>query len=180
MDGMTSWSVGERLAQFAGVEGAFFTGGPGGYTLVLSFPRPTQEEREAVMTQERFEIRFVVLGRPSAIMMLVRPGALDWIDAPFTPHLAPGISELMPPPADDPRTGTALTLHFVDGQDGTLLYNRLLGLSNRFSRQLYGAIQDALREPFNKAAYDAAVNDIFARYETDDLVDLASAYCRFK
>jgi hypothetical protein len=55
---------------------------------------------------------------------------------------------------------------------------RLLGLSNRFTKDLFTAILDETQRPFNQREYNKNVNEIYSEYETKQLLKLCTSYCK--
>ena len=55
---------------------------------------------------------------------------------------------------------------------------RLLGLSENFTRSLFGAIMDQKMTEYNKAEYDKNVDELFKAYTTKEIVKLSKNYCK--
>lgn len=120
-----------------------------------------------------FEIRFVVLG--SVIMITAKIGNLEWMDAPYNPHLSPGLTKFTIP---QDKERIALNLILVDAKTGLVKALRMIGLSNDFSRKIFGEMMDQKTKIFNHGLYLKELNQIFAKYQTRDIVKMSVARCK--
>ena len=73
--------------------------------------------------------------------------------------------------------GYAVTIILAD-TDGTVRHLRMISLSTSFSRALNKVILEQARRPFDLEDYDKAIEEIYARYSTKDLVKLSSHYSK--
>lgn len=163
--------VGGFLPQFAGRgEGVFFEAGGSGFTLVYLFGNPRPDEIAAVGEGQGFEIRYLV--RDGIIWILTKCGSLAWTDAPYSPHMSAGVSELIDPIEES--QGTALTLMMVDAITTEIKSLRMIGLGHAFSRALYRDIHAELAKPFRQDYY-RRVAAAQAAYSTRDFVRMAAA-----
>lgn len=83
---MISYEVGKRYDAAIRGEGTQFDLADDGAFLAVYFSRPDEKEVAQFGAENPFEFRFVTL---QGIMMCVfRIGSLNWMDAPYTPHLS--------------------------------------------------------------------------------------------
>lgn len=147
-----------------------------GAVLLVFFNRPTEKEIQQFASGNNFEIRFTELY--GVIMLTVKIGTLNWMDAPYTPHLSKYLTRFQLPNENE---GLGLTVMLIDAQTGEIKHMRLLGLSKDFSGRLLGAVMEQkMSNPsdFDCRAYDNTVNQIYTRYTTKDIVKLSKAYCK--
>jgi hypothetical protein len=170
---MISFKVGERISKFIGhPEAPVFDIDDSGATLMVFFNSPTENEIEQF--NKNFEIRFVELR--NIIMMTFKIGNLNWMDAPYSPHLSPNLTKFTLPQENQ---GLALTVILIDCATGEIENIRLLGLSERFTKKLFGAVMGNKMKSFDRTEYDRNLNDIYITYDTRQLVKLSSDYCKF-
>ena len=85
---MYKYEVGQIIPAFMGhAENVYFNMDNGGATMFVFFQSPTMKEIEQFKSGKEFQIRFVELY--DVIMLMAKIGDLDWMDAPYTPHLFP-------------------------------------------------------------------------------------------
>ena len=166
------YQVGKVSADLIGKEKIVFDITDGGGILYVLFSSPT--ENEIRQFKEDIEIRYVKVG--SVFMMLFKFGSLNWVDAPYSPHLSKisGIAE----PADG--EGIALQIIFGDANTGMVHGLRLIGLSTEFSRKLAADISADLGHPFDKKMYGLDLAAVFNTYPTSKLVSMAETSCRIR
>ena len=166
------YQVGKVSADLIGKEKIVFDITDGGGILYVLFSSPT--ENEIRQFKEDIEIRYVKVG--SVFMMLFKFGSLNWVDAPYSPHLSKmsGIAE----PADG--EGIALQIIFGDADTGMVHGLRLIGLSTEFSRKLAADISADLGHPFDKKMYGLDLAAVFNTYPTSKLVSMAETSCRIR
>jgi len=66
--------------------------------------------------------------------------------------------------------GLGLTLILIDAITGEIKSIRLLGLSEKFTRRLFGIIMEHKVKPFNKEEYYKSLNKVYAIYQTNQIV----------
>lgn len=154
-------------------EGVQFDFDDSGATLLVFMANPTPTEIEQFSAGKRFEIRFTELSE--IIMITMKIGNLDWMDAPYSVHLSKSLSKV-----EFPQTGNglALTLMLVDAINGEIKSMRLMGMSGNFSRKLIGAILEQKMKPFTIESYAENLKNVFRRYSSKDLVKMSNAYCK--
>ena len=113
-------------------------------------------------------LRLGLYAYDNVMMFALKVGALDWQDAPYTPHLDVE-SEL---PANNPFPkgyGMSANHILVDSFDGRILQIKPFVLSTRFSNYLINTIYTLKQEPFNRSGYAATVNYIQQCYSPREL-----------
>lgn len=149
-------------------EGCYFDISDTGAKLIVYFDKPTQDEVENFKAEKRFEMRLVEFSE--VMMFLVKFGSLNWMDAPYTPYLSPGLSEI----CTEEGKGLGVTIMLFDTASGRLESMRLVSLSEKFTERISNAVNELKRKPFNNLAYNNSLNNLFMRYSTDDLVKMSS------
>lgn len=149
-------------------EGCYFDISDEGANLVVYFNRPTKDEIENFKSEKRFEMRLIELS--DIMIFLVKFGALNWMDAPYTPHLSQNLSKINL----EPGNGLAVTIMLFDTSSGRLESIRLVSLSERFTEKIKKTIDDLMKRSFDKQNFNYSVNMIFSKYSTNELVKMAS------
>lgn len=167
--GYDLYQVGEVNEKLIGNERVIFDINDSGAVLYVLFDNPTKNEIQQF--DKDIEIRYVKVG--SVFMMLFKFGNLNWIDAPYSPHLS-RFAELEEPADGE---GIGLQIIFGDCRTGMVHYLRLVGLSTEFSRKMVSDIAEDLKRPFNKDFYSIDISAVMNQYRTDDLVNMATNSC---
>ena len=110
-------------------------------------------------------MRLGVYMEQDVMMVAAKLGQLDWMDAPFTPHLE-GAGQL------DwlPDTGILhLIITWVDSRNGIIKHMCILPLSEHFSRTMVRDIHQLMKLPFDYDAYRDHIRDIYRKYTSWDL-----------
>lgn len=171
---MYKYEVGQFVDKFRyHPEGVQFDISDDGATMLVFFQNPTLEEIEQFKSGKLFEIRFTELY--GVIMITVKIGNLNWMDAPYTPHLSQNLTKFQIP---NENQGLGLTLILVDAKTGEIKHIRLLGLSEWFTKQLFGVVMEHKTNEFDKENYDNSINRIFSTYQTSQIVNLSKIYCK--
>lgn len=171
---MEFYKVGQVIEKFKNhSEGVVFDLDDAGATLLVFFANPKEEEKEQFKTGKNFEIRFTELYK--VIMMTVKIGNLNWMDAPYSPHLSKNLTKFELPRENQ---GLGLTIMLIDAATGEIKHIRLLGLSEHFTKKLFGAVMEQKMSDFDKAEYAGNINRIFSAYSTKDIVKMSKDYCR--
>ena len=169
------YQVGEVVPEFVGhPEVPLFDIDDSGARLIVFFNDPSEKEIEQFKGNRSFEIRFVEIR--GIIFMLFKVGILNWMDAPYTPHLSPNLTKIQIPNEGE---GLSLLVIFVNGRTGEIKSMRLLGLSEKFSRKLLGAVMELKMKPFDLRRHNATVNSVYSSYSTNQLLRLSTDSCRF-
>lgn len=171
---MYKYEVGQVIDNFKHhAEGTQFDLADDGAAMIIFFNRPTNNEIEQFKAGKSFEIRFVEL--KDVIMITAKIGNLNWMDAPYTPHLSKNLTKFQLP---NENQGLGLTLMLVDAVTGEIKHMKLLGLSERFTKKLYGTVMELKVKEFDEKRYIAAFNAIFACYDTREIVKMSRDYCK--
>lgn len=160
---MTAYKVGERYEEFIRPEGTVFDITDGGGLVVISFPNPSQKERNE-FKDGKAKIKVVRIDGITFILLKI--GALNWVDAPFNIHLSQ--VNTLDYPADG--QGYGINVISVDGATGEVLGLKLASMTTRASKKLHEFIIDDTSTPFDEDDYTARLFGVFNRYSTDDLV----------
>lgn len=171
---MFKYVVGDKIEKYVGMnDSQFFDIDDESATLLVCFNHPDKEEVEQFKSEKSFEIRFIQL--KNVIMITTKIGNLNWMDAPYTPHLSKNLSKI---PIVNNGQGLALTLVLVDSSNGEVKAIRLIGLSTKFSQKLLGRIMEEKVKSFDLPEYDLSLNNIFMSYSTKEIVKMSKDYCR--
>lgn len=137
------------------------------------FQNPTADEIEQFKSGTNFEIRFAELY--GVIMITVKIGNLNWMDASYTPHLSKSLTKFQLP---NKGQGLGLTLILVDAVTGKIKQIRLLGLSEKFMKRLLGIAMEHKSKSFNKVEYNNSLNRMSSTYQTSQIVKMCKDYCK--
>lgn len=171
---MYKYEVGQVIDNFKNhAEGTQFDLANDGATMIVFFNQPTNDEIEQFKEGKNFEIRFVEL--KDVIMITTKIGNLNWMDAPYTPHLSKNLTRFQFPNENE---GLGLTLMLVDAANGEIKHLRMLGLSERLTKRLVGSVMELKMKEFNIAEYNRSINMIFNSYDTKQIVKMSRDYCK--
>lgn len=172
---MHSYKIGDTIPNYIGKnDQVFFDMDDSGASLVVCYSNPSLDEVSQFESSRPFEIRFTTLY--NIIMITAKIGSLNWIDAPYTPHLSKNLTTLQFPGEGQ---GLGLILYLIDSSTGAIKHMRLLGLSERFSQGLIGEILDAKMQEFDRPTYNTALQGIYFAYSTKRIVQMSKDYCKF-
>ena len=173
---MVSYSVGQVVEGFIGREECpKFDMDDSGATLYVFFQNPDQKEIEQFKAGTNFEIRITEL--QNIIFITTKIGSLNWMDAPYSTHLSPNLTSFHLP---NEGQGLGLTIMLIDACNGEIKAIRFLGLSEKFTMKLLGAmVEDELR-PFNEIEYRNNIQKVFAKYNTNQIVKMSTDYCKIR
>lgn len=171
---MYSYEVGKCYSSAIRQEGTVFDLADDGAYLNVFFHKPTEDEIEQFDTGCPFEFRFVV--QQNIAMCLFRIGSLNWMDAPYTPHLSKALTRFTFPADGE---GLSLVISLFDCSTGELKKLRYLSLGTKFTKKFFGEIMELKMKPFSKSEYIASINNIYAKYSTKDLLKFSSPGFKF-
>lgn len=173
---MEKYEVGQVIENFINhEEGMHFDIDDGGATMLVFFKNPTQEEIDQFSSGKNFEIRFTELYK--VIMMTAKIGSLNWMDAPYTPHLSKNLTKFELP---NEGQGLGLLLVLVDAAKGEIKHMKLMGLSERFTKRLFGTVMERkMDDSFDVNEYNRTLSRIYSTYTTSQIVKLSRDYCKF-
>jgi len=171
---MMKLEVGAVLQEFIGhPEAPKFGLSDDGAELMVFFNAPTEKEVRQFASKKPFEIRFVKL--KNIFMICVKIGELEWMDMPYSPHLSKQFPKLMLP---NDKQGLGLIVTCLDGKTGIVRAIRLLGLSNKFTRDFFAEILDETQNPFSREEFERNLKTIYSQYSTKQLVKLSTSYSK--
>lgn len=149
-------------------EGLQFDLDDAGVLTPLYFDNPQEEEIAQLKSDQ--PIKMGLIARNHVMIILMKFGSLNWMDAPYNPHLSKNLTHLPTSISDDEGFLTQLSL--FDTKTGELKWLRQFSLGPKFSRDLARETKALLDKPFSLAAYSA---DIAAAYNfsTKELVKQA-------
>ncbi len=169
---MKEYKVGQVVKDFIKhQEGAIFDVDDQGASLIVFFNSPTEEEVKQFKSEQRFEIRFTEIY--GIIMMTFRIGILNWMDAPYSPHLSKNLTRFVLPSEEQ---GLGLTLMLVDAATGEIKSIRLIGLSTNFTKKFFGLLMEQKMKEFNVTEYNNSINRIYSIYPTSKIVKMSDIY----
>ena len=171
---MFKFEVGKIIEKFKShTEGVQFDVADDGATMLVFFRNPTTNEKNQFQSGKNFEIRFIELS--DIIMLTVKIGNLNWMDAPYSVHLSKNLTKLQDVKENE---GIGLTLVLIDAITGKIEHLRLLGLSTNFTKALFKAIKEQQNKKFNKELYIEKLNLIYQKYSTKEIVKVSRNYCK--
>lgn len=172
---MKTYQVGERYPEFMGHEECVqFDLADDGAVLLVYFDRPSDGEVLQFRSGKGLELRMTELY--GVIFLAVKVGSLSWMDAPYTPHLSKNLTRVEMP---EDGQGLACQLILIDTATGEIKHIRLLGLSTKFTRELFAAVAAQMERPFDKERYFDTIGMIYGRYGSDAIARMSGAYCKF-
>lgn len=142
-----------------------------GAVMLVFFQNPTAEEIKQFEAGRNFEISFAELY--GVIMITVKIGSLNWMDAPYSPHLSKNLTKFQMP---NENQGLGLTLVLIDAVTGEIKHVRLLGLSEKFTKQLFGIVMEQKIREFDIVEYNNSLNRIYSTYSTNQIVKMSKYY----
>lgn len=170
---MVCFELGKVIEKFKNhSEGVIFDIDDCGANLLVFYNSPTKKEIEQFGALKDFKIKFLELY--GVIMLAIKVGNLDWMDAPYTPHLSHNLTELA---TINEGQGLALTILLIDAVTGEVKKLRLLALPEKFSRKLLNAVSEQRGKKFDIQEYARAVNRIYSTYTTKQIAKMSNDYC---
>lgn len=171
---MNVYKVGQIINRFKNhSECVQFDMADDGAVLEVFFQSPTHDEKAQFESGKSFEIRYTELDE--VIMLTVKIGNLNWMDAPYTPHLSKNLSKFAIPQEGQ---GLGLILILIDATTGKIEHMRQLGLSTDFSQRLIGLIMEQKVKEFDADEYYKNIRRIYDLYTTDQIVEISKDCCK--
>jgi hypothetical protein len=154
-------------------EGVYFDIRDGYTELIYNMVKPTENELAEVDMTKPFEIRAVEIN--DVIFITTKFGSLLWMDAPYNPRL--GDCRLDEITSD--TKGYGLQFFLTDSPSGTIRHMRLIGLGNKFSKQLHELVYANKKKEIEVHEHDKRIREIYANLSSKDIAD-RSRTIRFK
>lgn len=171
---MQYYSVGQAIPKFVNhEEGVLFDISEDGSSMIVFFDNPTEHESAQFSDGNPFEMRFISIY--NIIMITSKIGSLNWMDAPYSPHLSQNLAALTLPKDNH---GLSLVLYLVNSRNGKIISMRLLGLSTRFTKEFFNCVSEEKKKEFDLAEYKTNLYKIYRSYSTKELVKMSSDYCK--
>jgi len=147
----------------------------GEHELLLILDGPSAQEVRDVRSGDS---EFALFEADGPLFFLYRFGKqIPWSDSPFSLWLAPEAERLLP----DPAPGTKGLLHviLVEAHTGLIRGLRAVSLSAELTAALHGALAKQATTPWRgRTQYDQAIDRIYSRMSSEDMVAAAGARCR--
>jgi hypothetical protein len=145
-------------------EGARYAYVNEGHELVLFWNGPTGAEVEGFRAQP-VETGLFTHG-PASFLLYKIQDVCEWSDVAFNVHLVPEAER--EPPREEPGDRGRLRMILVDAEDGVIRAKRIVSLDKVMTQALKHAMAEQAAAPFNRLLYDAAVQDVHARFKDSD------------
>lgn len=173
---VTSYIVGEKYQNAIGHRDEIkFDVNDGGIIIPIYMYKPT--ENEIAQMKDTANVRMALVARDDVIIMLLKFGSMNWMDAPYSPWLSRDLTHL--PDSVGPDEGFATHLLLFDTSNGELMTQRLFSLQSKLSNDLIKEIRRIKAKPFNMQAYSSDIKSAY-RYTTDELVKQAQIVYRIQ
>lgn len=173
--GMNSYAVGQVINLFRGhPECLQFDIADSGATMLAFFNRPSQWEVQQFSSDNPLEFRLTEIY--GVIILTVKVGELNWMDAPFTPHLSRNLTKLIQP---EDNQGLLCNIILVDSSTGVIRHIRSVGFSNSFTKKLFALTEKQMNEGFDRQKYYDAIKTIYKAYSSDEIAKMGKTYCKF-
>lgn len=170
--------VGEKIQKYAiGEDSVRINVNGAGIQLKVFFNNPDLDEIEQFKAAESFEIRSTIL--ENVLFFTFKIGNLEIMDAPYSPHLEQEFN-INTEGLEAGDKGFSLNLIFINSLNGEIKTLRLIGLSNKFSKELAKQIEELKRKEFDKYDYDNNLNKLFSKYTTKEIYKMSINYCKIK
>lgn len=151
-------------------EGARYAYAGQGHELVLFWSAPTQAEI-AGFRVEPVEVGLFTHG-PAAFLLYKIKNVCEWSDVAFNVHRVPEAERELPD--ETPGDRGRLRLVLVDAEDGVIRAKRIVSLDKVMTQALRHVMREQAAGAFNSLIYDAAVQEVHARYaDSDALANVA-------
>ena len=145
-----------------GMDNMIFDMTDSGGILVIRMNRPTAAEKREFNCGLSFKLAVV----DDIIFILARMGTLNWMDAPYYRELSRNLTHIIVP---EKSQGIAVHAMLIDGSNGILHAQKLIGLPHDMSIALIDAIKN---QPII-SNYANRLNHTMALYTTDQFVERA-------
>ena len=106
-----------------------------------------------------------------SIFFSIKFGKLAWMDAPYNVNLSQPF-EFME--LTDENKGYAVQIVLIDGMIGIVKALKLIELPHEMSKRFKELVEKQRKKP--TINYDVILNQLYSRYDTDDLLSTAEIY----
>lgn len=163
-----SYVKGETVPEYIGhADATQFDLRAGHAILFVLLSKPTPEELKQIKYR-KMEARLTCL--TDILWLTFKFGNLDYMDAPFTPHLVKSIQL----PEDLNGACDILQIVVVDTSNGCVCALRAIKLSEAFSAALRVGCLCLLPQDFNIEVYDALLTSVLSKYSATDIANAAT------
>lgn len=170
MENMSVLTVGKPLDGAKGLpEGIMFDFEQAGGLLRIAYHNPTDTEIREV---KQGAIKLGLLEKNGIVFLFVKFGNLSWTDCPY--HVA--LSKQYELMELGNTQGYSVTVLLVNTEDGVLKVLKFIGLPHKMSQTFKKLVERQRAAPFEKEAYNATLQQIYANYSTTDLLKHADIY----
>lgn len=150
-------------------EGCYFDLADAGGTILVYMDRPTEKEIKAMRPDQ--PIKMAMVPFKHLAMMLLKFGDQSWMDAPYAAHLSRQLTRI---PEVGDGDGLLVMIYLFDTSDGHLVSMRQISLSTDLSRAILKVVGEQRDVPFDEIAYAEELRSVYGKYQTRDLVKMAS------
>lgn len=148
-----------------------------GQHYLQAFLEKATEPEVAAYREGPLELALVREG-PFLFLCYRFPGWIEhWSDASFNWHRVPGHLQHWPEDIPDGQ-GALLSVILVNMPDRITRVVRLIAMGTAFSRALHQAIREQAQQPYDPAAYDQRLNQVYSQMTADMLQTRAIARWR--
>ena len=137
-----------------------------GASIITYFQRPSSSEINQFKTGK---IKLGYYTYKNVIMLLIKIGDLEWMDAPYSSHLSKNLTEIQEVKEGQ---GLATTIALVDALSGEIKTLRLVGANHRLTKGLLKAVGEQKKMSFDN--YDENITYLFRTYSIKELVKRAN------
>ena len=130
----------------------------------VKFFNPSSKEIKNI---SKDKIKLELVKRNGILFFVIKFGNMQWMDAPYTPHLSKNLSHIK---EISQNQGFLLNIILSDSRNGEIKSMRAIGISNSKSVMLKEFIEDELKKEFDIRLYDLNLRKVYSRYSTQDLL----------
>ncbi|MEG1756747.1 MAG: hypothetical protein RR297_11550 [Clostridia bacterium] len=171
---MLSYEVGKSIHEFVGqMDGVYFSMDKAGALVTVLLRDPDSSEVDAF--KQGKPLRMGIFYRKNQMVMLFKFAEMDWMDAPYSPHI--GEAPVLPDDIPDGQS-IAMQIMLANTRDGVIKSLRLFSPPTKFARELVKTIKEIQQLPFDKGKYNQDLNALFCMYSTRMMLDEAIAICK--
>lgn len=168
--GITCYGIGEPYDKVMKGDGAVWEVLDGQCILTIGLTGISKAEREAV---ESGSMCFVLSVIDNIILIHINVNGKLLFDVPFHAGLYDRFT--LNPPIEESNCGYTLPVILVDNTTNLICAMRVISLNHSFSAWFYKQAEYQSRHPIPN--YDETLNQIFAKYDTREIVKRGSCVC---